>query len=487
MNVRSYDVIVVGAGNAALCAAISAREQGSTVLVLEKAPKGDRGGNSTLTLNMRFSYDSPKDVIPLLDNITEKIIQEIYTDCPSYSQDQFYNDLIQVTNGQTDQELARVLVSNSLPTMHWLRNLGHSWVYEFNPLAGSLRFYMNGGGYSHQKRSFEIAENLGVDFYYDCSVKEILINSNGIIQGVLANTPNDSQQFFSQSVILACGGFENNEAMRSKHLGPEWQEVHIRGVPFNTGDGLRMAEEVGAKLYGSWNTCHASPQDPNLPRFSMPKDYESSRKLARYFYPYGVTVNRRGKRFIDEGENLRNLTYAKLGKAILKQEDAAAFQIFDSKTSSLFLPYYKNASGFTTNSLRELAELLNLETKSFLDTIEQYNASVSPKDFQPYKLDGKATEEVTPPKSNWAAKIDKPPFFGFPVICGLTFTFGGVKINSQSEVLSNKERPIPGLYAAGEMVGGLYYDNYPGGSGMMSGAVFGRIAGQNAAKYANSS
>jgi len=265
---------------------------------------------------------------------------------------------------------------------------------------------------------------------------------------------------------------------------------HIRGVPFNTGDGLRMAMNIGAMPHGSWSTCHASPQDVAMPPFKIPIAYSTTRSYARYMYPYSIMVNMNGERFMDEGEDLRGRTYAKTGRAILTQPGGVAFQILDARPRELgiYPSNYETATRAKADTLEKLADQLGIvNVESFIRTVREFNAAVQPGTFNPdrHSLDGKCTAGITPKKSNYAMPIEKPPFEGFPVRCGMTFTYGGLRIDPETtQVQHVAGRPIGGLYAAGEMAGGLWVGNYASGSGMMAGATFGRIAGANAAEAA---
>jgi tricarballylate dehydrogenase len=291
--------------------------------------------------------------------------------------------------------------------------------------------------------------------------------------------------------VLACGGFEGNPEMRAGYLGPSWDTVRMRGVPFNTGDGLRMALDIGALPYGSWTTCHASPQDIDRPVFSLPSSMLSGySEWNRYMYPYSIMVNRLGQRFVDEADDIRALTYAKMGRAILAQPGGIAIQLMDAKVRrlNLYPPAYERAIGARAGSLEELADALEIEPRGLVKTVQAFNAAVPtdpPANPNPFHRDHKRTVGLSIPKSNYAMTIDEPPFEGYAVRCGITFTFGGLKIEPRTgQVQHVAGWPIPGLFAAGEMVGGLFHGNYASGSGMMAGATWGRIAGTHAARAA---
>ena len=477
-----YEVVVVGAGNAALSAAVSAAESGARVAVLEKAPKDLRGGNTYFTGDFRFAYQTVEDLVPLVPDLSEGEVGRMREVVTPYRQEDFYDDVMRVTDGRCDPELLQLLVTESYPTVRWMASKGHTWVPSYaNPIA-SMPVALNGGGARLSDHWFQVAERMGVDVKYAHQAVELVRNDRGRVIGVRVQTPEGFATVYGKAVVLACGGFEANAAMRASYLGRNWDTVKVRGVPFNTGDGLRMALDIGAWPYGHWSGCHATPQDLNRPAYSL-RVGASSGEYSRYSYPYSIMVNIHGQRFVDEGSDLRTYTYAKIGQAILEQPQGVAFQIFDRKCEHL-LRGYERATGGQARTLPELAAMLGVDPEGLVRTVEEYNAAVQPGNFDPKRRDGKRTQGLAIPKSNWAQTIDEPPFHGYAVVCGITFTFGGLRINTRTQVISTSDRPIPGLYACGEIVGGLFFTNYAGGSGMMQGATFGRIAGREAAREA---
>ena len=479
-------VIVVGAGNAALSAAVAARERGADVIVLEKAPRQHRGGNSALTVHMRFPYDGMDALTPLLSGTSSADLRRMADRISKYTRADYYDDIMTVTEGKSAPELAEVLVTQAAPAVRWLSSYGHTWVPTYaNPVSANVVSF-NGGGYGLQEQWFATAERLGVSVYYNTNAIGLIQDSQGRITGVRAKTSQGYCNFHGRAVVLACGSFESNPEMRARHLGPGWETVKLRGVPYNTGDGLTMAMESGALPSGNWSSCHASPQDLNRPSFDVPGPGVRGDFWSRYSYPFGIMVNLNGHRFIDEGETWRGLTYAKIGRAILAQPQGKAFQIFDRKHRQLeVIRGYEKATGFQANTLENLAKQLGISNiVAFVHTVSEFNAAVQQGEFNPFRLDGKSAIGITPPRSNWALPLDTPPFEGFPVVCGMTFTFGGLRVTSEASVVRTMGYPIPGLYAAGEMVGGLWHGNYPSGAGMMAGTVFGRISGTNAAEEA---
>jgi tricarballylate dehydrogenase len=487
---NAYDVIVVGAGNAALCAAIAARERGASVLALEKAPEYFRGGNTYFTGGIiRCAYNGIEDIKKLIPDLTAE--EEATVEVGQYTEDQFYDDLMRVTEGQADPELAQLLVSESFPALKWLQEHGVRFVLAFGRQAFKRdgKFYFWGGllveavgaGKGLSDQQFAVAERLGVAVRYGTKGTRLLQDKMGRVIGVTALGPQGFEDFHGQAVILACGGFESNAEMRTRYLGQGWELAKVRGIPYNTGEGIRMALDIGAQSHGHWSGCHAVAWDLNAPPTG---DRTVTELYQKHSYPFGLIVNLEGKRFVDEGADFRNYTYAKYGREILRQPLGTAFQLFDDKVKHLLRDEYRIAqvTKAETRTIEALADQLGINRDGLVQTIKEYNAAVQPGDYNPTVLDGKHTAGITPPKSNWALPLDTPPYLGFAVTCGITFTFGGLRINPRGQVLDTENNPIPGLYAAGELVGGLFYHNYPGGSGLASGAVFGRLAGMSVAE-----
>ena len=487
-----HDVVVVGAGNAALCAALAAREAGASVLVLEKAPEHFRGGNTYFTGGaIRCAYEGLDDIKALIPEMS--LEEEVSVDVGSYPQARFYEDLMRVTEGLADPELAQILVSRSHLTLKWLREMGLRFgllygrqsfkVGDMHRFWGGLTVEAVGGGKGLSDQLFEVARAKGVTVMYGTKAVRLLIDSQGEVCGVAVHGPRGVEEVPARAVVLACGGFEANAEMRTRYLGPGWELAKVRGVPYNTGDGIRMALEVGAQSHGHWSGCHAVAWDINAPPTG---DRNIADLFQKHSYPLGIIVNIEGRRFVDEGADLRNYTYAKYGREILYQPQRVAFQIFDAKVKDLLRDEYRIAqcTKVEAESLEELAQGLGIDQEGFLDTVEGFNAAVGEGNFNPTVLDGKGTVGIQPPKSNWALPLDAPPYLGFAVTCGITFTFGGLRIDGRARILNTEGALIPGLYAAGELVGGLFYHNYPGGAGLMAGSVFGRLAGAEGGVYA---
>ena len=489
----TFDVVVVGGGNAGLCAALSASEHGASVLVLERAPVSLRGGNSFYTGGLvRFPYRGVPDLGRLLPDLTDSDAASL--DVGDYTEQAFFDDMARITEYQADAELVSLLVSNAFETMSWLRDNGVRFALALSRQAFKLgeifRFWGGapiefvGGGAGLLDCLFEQLERREVEVWYGARAKQLVVNELDRIIGVKVRLDSQVITVPARAVVLACGGFEANGEMRAKYLGPDWDLVKVRGTEFNTGDGIAMALDIGAQPYGHWSGCHAVATDANAPATG---DRRVGESFQKHSYPLGIVVNRLGERFIDEGADFRNYTYAKYGKEILRQPGMVAFQIFDSKVIHLLRDEYRirEATKVTANSLEELATGLEVLPDGLLKTVLQFNAAVRDVPFDPTIKDGKGTVGLTPPKSNWALPIDTPPFVGYSVVCGITFTFGGLRIDTRGQVLDTDGNPIPHLFAAGELVGGLFYHNYPGGTGLTAGSVFGRLSGRNAAVAAS--
>ena len=489
----SADVIVVGGGNAALCAALAAREAGVPVLLLEKAPASQRGGNSFFTAGgFRFAHGGLDDLrIDVIPDLTPGEAASV--DLPPYTEENFYDDLMRLTENLSDPDLADTLVSRSRPTVVWMRRHGIRWIPMFGRQSykvgdrhrfwGGLSVEAVGGGPGLVQALYDRATQLGVEVRYETKAVRLLVDDQGAIRGLVCRGPEGFAEVEARAVVLAAGGFEANPEWRARYLGKDWELARVRGTRHNTGDGIRMALEIGAQPYGHWSSCHAVAWDLNAPPFG---DRKVGDLFQKHSYPLGIVVNLRGERFVDEGADYRSYTYAKYGREILQQPQRAAFQIFDQKVVAILREEYRirEVTKAEAGTIEELAKKLEIDPEGLVRTVREFNAAVQPGEFNPAILDGKGTKGITPPKSNWALPLDSPPYVGYGVTCGITFTFGGLRINTGAQVLDTEDRPIPGLYAAGELVGGLFYENYPGGSGLMAGAVFGRLAGESAATHA---
>lgn len=483
------DVVVVGAGNAALTAALAAREVGAQVLVLEKAPYEDRGGNSRFTGGIvRFVHGGLEDILPLVPDLTDADIARL--DVEPYPADTYIDDIMRLSEGKADPALTRVLVERSYPTVRWMQSLGVQFeLYQtavrqggrlFFPAGAVIQFWSGGPGLT--QRLFRAAEGRGIYVVYDAAVIDLLTAPDGRVQGVRAQTPEGLMDIHAGAVILACGGFEASAERRVRYLGEEWEKVIVRGTQHNTGELLDRLETLDAQLGGHLDGAHAVPVDAASPAVG---DLNLGDLTARLSYPLGIMVNRDARRFIDEGMDFKSYSYTVMGPAILRQPGGIAYQIFDQQTvERLEARYGSGSPPSVAETIEALAEQLGLSAELLVQTVQEYNSAVQDGTFNPAIKDGKRTHGIEPAKTNWALRLERPPFVAYGVRCGITFTYGGVMVNDAAQVLHRNGTPIPGLYAAGEITGGIFYHNYPSGAGLMLGAVFGRIAGTKAAAFA---
>lgn len=485
-SLNGTDVIVVGGGNAGYCAALAASERGRRVVILDAAPKRDAGGNSYYTAGAtRITHGGLDD----LRDLVEPDERHQRTEVPPYSRESYLADLKKVTDGRGDVEMAQVLAAESATTLRWLRNshgLQYRLMYERQAYAQPDETYLfwgglhvgNVGGGKGMIAAYEAAASRAeIDVRYEHEVVAFKVDDDRVC-GVRFRAPSGEADLSAESVVLASGGFESDAHMRERYLGREWANAKVRGTPYNTGVLLEKSLEIGAARGGDWSTCHATAWDAWAP------DNESNRELTnqltRQSYPLGVIVNRDGRRFVDEGADFRNYTYAKYGAAILKQPGALAFQLFDAELRPMLRPEeyeMPGASVIKADTLRCLAVDAGIDADQLAHTMAAYNASIDRTVTTDLNVKDGRRADVTPPKSNWAFPIETAPFYAYPVTCGITFTFGGVKGDLDGRVLREDGSPIQGLFACGEALGGLFSGNYPGGSGLAAGTVFGRRVG----------
>jgi tricarballylate dehydrogenase len=491
---QSYDVVVVGGGNAALCAALSAREQGANVLVLERAPEEKRGGNSAFTGGgFRLVHHGADDIKKIVPDLTDEEIAR--TEFGQYTAEDYLDDLGRITQYYIDPDLAETIVRNSTDTVHWMRDRGVKFMPNYGRQAynvngrfkffGGVVIYANGGGRGLVDLLYKAADKHGITVRYRAQARHLMRGPHGV-EGVRVSVNGVETVVRARAVVLASGGFEANREMRTRYLGPGWDMAKVRGTRYNTGDGIQMALEIGAMAYGNWSGCHAVGWDYNAPEFG---DLAVGDNFQKHSYPFAIMVNADGVRFCDEGADFRNYTYAKYGRLILEQPHQFAWQIFDQQVVQYQRDEYRirQVTKVTADTIEELAdkmaEYAPVDKAAFLKTIREYNAAVDRSiPYNPTVKDGRTTHGLAIDKTNWAMPIEKPPFEAYCTTCGVTFTFGGVRIDTDGRVLDVAQKPIPGLYAAGELVGGLFYFNYPGGTGLVSGSVFGKIAGTTAGR-----
>ncbi|MGW9403021.1 FAD-dependent tricarballylate dehydrogenase TcuA [Arthrobacter sp. NPDC055585] len=485
-NQLDADVLVIGGGNAGFTAAHAAAERGRKVILLEKGTPELSGGNSFYTAGAtRIVHGGLEDLRGFIEDDDRHPVTEV----PPYTAQDYASDLEKVTEGRNDPALTEVLIAESQSTLRWLAGLGLKYrlMYErqaYERPDGSYLFWGGlhvgnvGGGEGMMADHARVADRMGVDVRYGHSATELIVQ-DGAVTGARVQTPEGERTFSAESVILTAGGFESDPQKRREFLGEGWENAKVRGTPCNTGDMIMAALDIGAARGGDWNTCHSVQWDAFTALNESNR--ELTNRLTRQSYPLGIIVNRDGERFLDEGADFRNYTYAKYGREILRQPGSIAYQIFDAglrpmlRTEEYDMP---GVSVETADTIAELAAKIGISPEQLEKTVTGFNNSIDRSvPLDPNVLDGRAAR-TQPPKSNWASPIETGPFYAFGVTCGITFTFGGVRGDTHGRVLDETGTPIPGLFAAGEMLGGLFSTNYPGGSGLAAGCVFGRRAGQ---------
>lgn len=508
---QQCSILVIGSGNAGLSAALSASLSGAKdILVIDKCPQAWAGGNSYFTAGaFRTAHAGLADVLPLVNNVSPETTQLV--DLDAYTPDDFTADLKRVTDGRSDEALGRVLVGDSRETVGWLKDLGVRFQLSFNRQAyhvggrykfwGGLCLKTQDGGKGLVADLQAAAQRQGIRLQYSTAAKRIVRDAHsGAVTGVVVEKDGREEVLACQAVIMAAGGFEASPRLRAQYLGPGWDLAHVRGTPFNTGDLLEAClTDLAAKSKGNWSGCHSvawdAASDPDAGNRAVSNEYTKSG------YPLGLMLNVDGVRFVDEGVDFRNYTYARFGRAILQQPHGVAFQVWDKKSIPLLREEEYRAEvveRIEAGSLEELAEkcaAVGLVGKErFVAIVGEYNDAVYAHRaahpdlvFDPAAKDGLSTQsskkKLGLAKSNWALPVDEAPFLAVKVTCGITFTFGGLAVEPETAAVisSATGSAVPGLFCVGEMMGGLFYGNYPGGSGLTSGAVFGRRAGRAAA------
>ncbi|WP_144636147.1 FAD-dependent tricarballylate dehydrogenase TcuA [Bordetella genomosp. 13] len=488
---KACDVAVIGGGNAALCAALSAHESGAQVVVVERAPEASRGGSSAFTGGaFRIAYKGNDDLKTLMPDLSDDEFAN--SDFGTYTEEQFYDEAVAMSGYRADADVLDTVVSQSFPTMMWMRGHGVRFLPIYgrqsfkvdgkNRFWGGLTVEVSGGGLGLMQSLYARAGKLGLDLRYGtraCGLQRtgdtwtITLERNGQVDTLQA-----------RAVVLATGGFHANVRWRAQYLGPNWDLAKVRGSRYNTGDGIEMAIGAGAAAHGNWTGCHAVFYDLNAPAFG---DINLLNQQKNYFN-LGIVVNADGRRFVDEGLDFRNYTYSGMGARVLAQPGSVAWQVFDARTVGLLPDEYRvrHATRLQADTLEALAEQMDgINPRGFLQTVREFNAAIDQDvPFNPALKDGRGTRGLAVPKSNWAQPLDTAPYVAYAVTCGITCTYAGVKVNPHGQVLDGNDQPLPGLYATGEMVGGLYYVKYAGGIGLTAGAVLGRIGGAHAASLA---
>jgi tricarballylate dehydrogenase len=459
---RKFDVLVIGGGNAALCAAISARRSGASVLVLEGAPKFYRGGNTRHTRNMRCAHDTATDILT-----------------GPYTEQEFWEDLQRVTGGQTDEELARFMIAESKDILNWIVEQGVRWQPSLGGTLslGRTNSFFLGGGRAMLNALYLTAERLGVDILYDAEVLDLTIEDGMFLSATLKQPIDGSVEVRASALVAAAGGFEANIEWLKQYWGDAADNFLIRGTPYNRGSILKMLLAKGVQEVGDPTQCHAVAIDARAPKF----DGGIITRLDCVVF--GVVVNKHALRFYDEGEDIWPKRYAIWGRLVAAQPDQIAYIIFDATSRNSFMPSL--FPPIEAGSIAELAGKLELDAGTLEQTIAGFNAAVRPGTFDHTILDDCRTEGLTPPKTHWARRIETPLYYAYPVRPGITFTYLGTRVNKRARMLMNDGKPAANMFAAGEiMAGNVLGQGYAAGIGMTIGSVFGRVAGREAAQHA---
>ena len=457
---KTYDVLVIGGGNAALCAAMTARERGASVLVLEASPEHYRGGNSRHTRNLRYMHTRGNDFLT-----------------GPYPEDEFYDDLIRVTGGQTNEELARFTIRESNNIGDWMQ--AHGCMFQ-PAMRGTLHLsrtnaFFLGGGRALMNSYYRMAQKLGVTISYETEVEDLRIENGKFSEAIVVKN-NQRQSVKAQSVVLASGGFQANLAWLKEEWGPAANNFIVRGSPYDKGRILRIMLDNGAKQIGDPRQCHAVAIDARAPK------YDGGIVTRLDCVSFGIVVNKEAKRFYDEGEDFWPKRYAIWGRLVAGQPDQIAYSIIDAKSIDLFMPSV--FPPVEANTLAELAAKLQLNPVELEKTVAEFNRATRQGTFNPGELDDCRTEGLEPVKSHWARPLDTPPYYGYPLRPGITFTYLSVAVNDRAQVLMQGDKPAANIFAAGEiMSGNILGKGYMAGFGMTIGTVFGRLAGKEAANH----
>jgi tricarballylate dehydrogenase len=457
-----FDVLVIGGGNAALCAAISARRAGASVLVLEGAPKFYRGGNTRHTRNMRCAHDAATDILT-----------------GPYTEEEFWDDLLHLTGGQTDEELAKFMIAESKDILNWIVEQGVRWQPSLGGTLslGRTNSFFLGGGRAMLNALYRTAEKLGVAIVYDAEVTDLQIEDGMFLSASLKQPVDGVTEIRAAALVAAAGGFEANIEWLKQYWGEAADNFLIRGTPYNRGSILKLLLDKGVQDVGDPTQCHAVAIDARAPKFD-------GGIITRHdSVVFGIVVNKHAQRFYDEGEDIWPKRYAIWGRLVAAQPDQIAYIIFDASVRNSFMPtLFPPIEGA---SIAELAGKLGLDPAALEKTVTGFNAAVRPGTFDHTILDDCRTEGVTPPKTHWARRIETPPYLAYPVRPGITFTYLGTRVNRQSRMVMKDGRPSANMFAAGEiMAGNVLGKGYAAGIGMTIGSVFGRVAGREAARHA---
>jgi tricarballylate dehydrogenase len=459
---QKFDVLVIGGGNAALCAAISARRSGASVLVLEGAPKFYRGGNTRHTRNMRCAHDAATDILT-----------------GPYTEQEFWDDLLRLTGGQTDEELAKHMIRESKDILGWVVEQGVRWQPSLGGTLslGRTNSFFLGGGRAMLNALYLTAEQLGIRIAYDAEVTDLRIEDGMFLSATLKQPIGGATEIRASTLVAAAGGFEANIEWLKEYWGDAADNFLIRGTPYNRGSILKMLLAKGVQEIGDPTQCHAVAIDARAPKFD-------GGIITRHdSVVFGIVVNKHAQRFYDEGEDIWPKRYAIWGRLVAAQPDQIAYIIFDSSVLTSFMPTL--FPPIKADSIAELAGKFELDATVLEKTVAEFNAAVQPGTFDHTILDDCRTEGLTPPKTHWARRIETPPYYAYPVRPGITFTYLGTRVNKQARMLMKDGKPSANMFAAGEiMAGNVLGKGYAAGIGMTIGSVFGRIAGREAAQNA---
>lgn len=481
---ETFDVVVAGCGIAGLAAATAAHEAGASVLVLERAPREERGGNTRYTeafLRMKSESEVAHDFEDMFLNNSGWYPDPLLVADTAQDREN-WPGLVRAM-AMTDAEIIATFAENAGPTLAWLRERGIRFEMAETPFltTSTSRLTPSGGGLALVETLADRLETAGVEIRYRTAARSLQVDETGAVVGVhIVGPGNRPATIAARAVILACGGFEGSIEMQTRYIGPRAAYLRpiARGGFYNKGEGVQMALDIGAAPAGEFGKFHAEPMDPR----------SGKAEPAIFAFPYGVLVNKTGARFVDEAPATVDATYERITRQIFEQPDGVAWAVFDAKLADI--PNYQKAirtdqPPIEADNLTGLAQKLGVPEAPFEATIAAYNAACAPGEFRPLEVDGLATADLTPPKSNWARPIDKPPFQAYPIIAANVLTFGGIKVDCDARAVNQDGETIPGLYVAGEPMG-IYYDNYVGSTSVLRGAVFGRLAGMHAGRRPNS-
>ncbi|MFE6157606.1 FAD-dependent tricarballylate dehydrogenase TcuA [Streptomyces sp. NPDC056486] len=491
---RTPTIVVAGAGLSGLCAAVSAREAGARVVLLEKGSRQDVGGNAAFSGGLfLFCYDGPDDLTSVTEDF-EPGLKADRIEAPPYTRQAYAAELMAMSGGRAEPRLVDELAERSLDTVRWLAAKGVRFTFN-RTLGAAVRdgvlhippgqvLTCVGEGMS---RGFEVirpllayAERIGVEIRWSAPLMEVEVErGGGRVTGAVVGDGGETVP--ADAVVIAAGGFQGSRELRREYLGPQWETARLRGTRLATGDGIQAALRAGADKAGAWTSCHSAAVDPTQP---SPQRSEASPPFPLHGFWLGVLVNRDGERFVDEGPGPWVRNYSKMGKAIMRQPGCEAYEIFDQRTAAKVADEFAGAAvPIVAHTVPELAERIGVPADRLAHTLKTFNNACPAGDgaTEDGTREERGTAALTPPKSRWASPLDRPPFVAYHAVAGLTFTFGGLRIDPDGRALGADGTPVPGLYAAGEAVGGLFYGDYPGGAALMRAAVFGRAAGHTAA------